>query len=316
LRKHEQWARRWELADLKSGQLGLACLYATPSVRARVAERMRFPLIHSLGDLPADAETLLVIGGGTAIDHAKYFRLTQRPSLRLIAIPSIWGSGAEASPIVVLTGERKDIHCNEDLIPDQYVVWPELAQSAPPNLLRFACGDVWVHAFEAFCSPLATEAIRQQAAELMNEIAGYPIGFDARWFDASAAACLLQARSSVGLVHGFAHVLETSLRERGPAGNWGHAKLCSTFLLPVLNFNLSRSPKVKDLAAQYGLNLAALRAAAQMLFNEQDYLAGMALAEQHWEVIARDRCSRTNCVLVRRDSLASFQQFLATGVQA
>src|SRR5512146_2793950 len=276
---------------------------------------MRFPLINTLVDLPADAETLLVIGGGTAIDHAKYFRLTQRPSLRLIAIPSIWGSGAEVSPIVVLPGEKKDIHRNHDFIPDQYVVWPELTESAPPNLLRFACGDVWAHAFEAFCSPLATEAIRQQAAELMKEIASYSAGFDARWFDASAAACLLQARSSVGLVHGFAHVLETSLREREPAGNWGHAKLCSTFLLPVLNFNLSRSPRVKNLAEQYGLNLDALRTVAQMLFNKQDYLAGMAVAEQHWEAIARDRCSRTNCILVRRDALTFFQQFLAAGVQ-
>jgi alcohol dehydrogenase class IV len=291
-------------------------VYASPSVRDRVAARIGLPLIDAPDGLPVDAETLLVVGGGTAIDRAKHFRMTHRPALRLIAIPSLWGSGAEVSPIAVLNCGKKDIYFSDDLVPDRYVVWSELAQSGPPDLLRFACGDVWAHAFEAFCSPLATEAIRAQAAELMSEIATYPLGFAARWFDASATACLLQARSSVGLIHGFAHILEPLYRAADPGGNWGHAKLCSTFLLPVLSFNLSRSPKLQTLAALHGLNLRAIRTVGQMLFSESDYLAAMAVAEQHWEAIARDRCSRTNCVLVRRDSLAFFQQILASGVRA
>lgn len=316
MQKHEQWERRWELSDLKSASLGHAYLCASLSVRARVSEQIDIPAIDAPEALPGDAETLVVVGGGTIIDHVKYFRMCQWPALRLIAAPSLWGSGAEVCPIAVLNGQKKDIHFSDDLIPDQYVVWPELARSAPSELLRFACGDVWAHALEAFCSPLANEAIRQNAAELMNEIAGYPIGFDERWFDASAVACLLQARSSVGLIHGFAHVLEPLLRSADPAAKWGHARLCSTFILPVLNFNLSRSPKVERLAAQHGLKLNEVQAVARSLFNEADYLAAIAIAEQHWEVIARDRCSRTNCILVRRDSLAFFQQFLGSGVKA
>lgn len=295
--------------------LGRAYLYASPTVRERVASRLALPTID-LDTLPADAQTLFVAGGGTAIDRAKHFRVTQRPTLRLIAMPSLWGSGAEVSPIAVLNGEHKQIHCSDDLIPDQYVAWPELAQSAPLDLLRHACGDVWAHAFEAFCSPLASDAIRAPAAELMNEIASYPLAFNPRWFDVGAAACLLQARSSVGLIHGFAHVLEPLLRAAEPASNWGHAKLCSTFLLPVLNFNMSRSPKVERLAVQFGLNLDAVRDVAQALFKETDYATAMAVAGQHWEAIARDQCSRTNCILVRRDSLAFFQQFIAAGVRA
>lgn len=316
MQKHEQWSRRWDLASPDSESLERAYLYASPSVGERVAKRLAITLIDSLDSLPAYAETLVVAGGGSVIDRAKHFRVTQRPKLRLIAIPSIWGSGAEASPIAVLNGQHKEIHFREDLIPDRYVVWPELAASAPAHLLQFACGDVWAHALEAFWSPVASNAIRAQAAELMNEIAAYPLGFDARWFDASAAACLLQARSSVGLVHGFAHVLEPLLREADPVGHWGHARLCSTLLLPVMSFNLDRSPKLESLAWQYGLRLETLRIVAESLFSETDYLAALSVAEQHWEAIARDRCSRTNCVLVRRDSLTFFQQFLAAGVQA
>ena len=316
MQKHEQWSRRWELADLESANLGRAYLYASPSVHERVAERLAFPVIDGLEGIPAEAETLLVAGGGTLIDRAKYFRVTQRPRLRLIAIPSIWGSGAEVSPVAVLDGQRKEIHCSDSLIPDHYVVWPELAQSASADLLRFACGDVWAHALEAFCSPIASDAIRAKAAELMNEAAAYPLSLDTRWFDSSAAACLLQARCSVGLIHGFAHVLEPLLRVADPAGRWGHARLCSAFLLPVLTFNMSRSAKVENLTIQFGLNLDAVRAVAQELFQKADYVAALAIAERHWEDIARDRCSRTNCVLVRRESLEYFQQFLELGVTA
>ena len=316
MQKHEQWSRRWELAELEAASLGRTYLYASPSVRARVAKRLPVPTIDSVDALPADADTLLVAGGGTAIDHAKYFRITHRPRLRLVAIPSIWGSGAEVSPIAVLNGEHKEIHCSDNLIPDQYIVWPDLAQSASPDLLRHACGDVWAHALEAFCSPLASDAIRAQAAELMNEMAAYPLTFDSRWLDASASACLLQARSGVGLIHGLAHVLEPLLRAVEPEDNWGHAKLCSTFLLSVLDFNLSRSTKVERLAAHFGLDLDAVRDVARTMFTETDYAAAMAIAGQHWETIARDRCSRTNCILVRRDSLAFFQQFTALEVRA
>ena len=300
---------------MKSAELGKACLIASNSVRERVEAVLGLPVIPGTDSLPSETETLVVAGGGSLIDRVKVFRRERWPALELVAIPSIWGSGAEVSPVAVLNGAAKDIHFSDDLIPDQYVVWPELAQSAPEDVLRFACGDVWAHAFEAFCSPLATSALRMQAAVLMNEIAEYPLGYDPRWFDASASACLLQARSSVGLIHGFAHVLEPALQKRAVPG-WGHARLCSTFLLPVLGFNLSRSPKVENLAREFGLNLESLRRTAEALFDPAGYATAMTDAERLWETIARDRCSRTNCVLVRRDSIDFFREFRRAGVSA
>lgn len=313
MQKHEQWERRWELADLKSADLGRSYLCASPSVRARVGSELAFSQIDTLEKLPDNADTLVVAGGGTLLDRAKVFRKNNGPALKLVAIPSLWGSGAEVSPVAVITGTKKDIHFSDTLIPDHYVFWPELAQTATPELLRFACGDVWAHALEAFCSPLATDEIRRNAADLMNEIAGYPLGFDPRWFDASAAACLLQSRSSVGLIHGFAHVLEPLLRATDPGTRWGHAKLCSVFLSPVLKFNLSRSPKVETLAQTFSLDLASVQSIASDLFDEAAYGTAMRFAEQNWDSIARDRCSRTNCVLVRRDSIEFFQQLRGSG---
>ena len=118
----------------------------------------------------------------------------------------------------------------------------------------------------------------------------------------------------MGLIHGFAHVLEPKLRVLKTGGNWGHAKLCSIFLLPVLLFNLSPSPKVQNLATEFGVDLGKTQKVAEHLFESDAYAAAMAEAEHNWDSIARDRCSRTNCILVRRDSLEFFQQFRRAGV--
>jgi alcohol dehydrogenase class IV len=317
LKAHEQQGRRWELAHLLAADLGRVWLFASPSVRARVATELDFAPLDSLEALPAAAETLVVAGGGTLMDRAKRFRQAARPALRLIAIPTIWGSGAEVSPIAVLNGvSGKEIHVGEDLIPDHYVAWPELAHSVPAPRLRHACGDVWAHALEAFTSPLASDTIRRDAAELMSDLAGFALGFDPRWFEAGAAACLLQARSSVGLVHGFAHVLEAPLRAAQPGAGWGHARLCATFLLPVLAFNRSRSPKVDTIAAEHSVDLSKVELVAQALFDAADYYAATALAADRWGSIAGDRCSRTNCNVVRRDSLEFFQHFRGSPVIA
>ncbi len=305
------------MTEFRAADLGPAWLYASPPVRSHVAAELGLPLLDSLEALPAAAETLVVAGGGTVIDRAKLFRQAARPGFRLIAIPTIWGSGAEVSPIAVLNGEEgKEIHLGEELIPDHYVAWPELARSVGAARLRHACGDVWAHALEAFTSPLASDAIRRDATELMNEMAGFELAYDPRWFEAGATACLLQARSSAGLVHGFAHVLEAPLAAAHPGAGWGHARLCSTFLLPVLAFNRSRSAKVDTIAAEYGLDLSRVELVAHALFDAADYDVAMTLGTERWGSIARDRCSRTNGIVVRRDSLEFFQHFRGSPVSA
>ena len=75
-----------------------------------------------------------------------------------------------------------------------------------------------------------------------------------------------------------------------------------------------RSPKVETIAAEYGLDLSRIELVADALFDAADYDAAMALAAEHWGNIARDRCSRTNCNLVRRDSLEFFQHFRGSPV--
>ncbi len=299
----------WSLERLFAGDFGPAVVWATPSVRARTMTALPHPHHTPLSPLAPATRTLVAIGGGALMDAAKIFRAETRPGLQLVAVPSIWGSGAEASPVAVTQdGARKVIRCGEQYLPDARVGWPELAASAPARLIRHACGDTWSHALEAFLSPLADDALRAETAQLIERMLELPIGPDARWFEASADACRLQARASVGLVHGIAHTLEGPLRAEQPDFGWGHAALCSTFLWPVMALNLRLSEGAGQRFAAAGLDPDQVLAPARALFDEEAYDRAAPLFAARWTEILRDPCSRTNGALVRPGALDHFQR--------
>ena len=199
----------WSLEKLLDAQLGQTALLATSSITSKVTETLPFNPIHNLDDLPNDLETLIVIGGGTLIDEAKVWRVRNSPKSTLVAIPSLWGSGAEISPVAVLNRKgKKEIHIADELIPDIRCLWPELAASIPENLARHGCGDAWSHALEGFLSPLANHDVQSDLANVIQDMIVVPLGNDSRWFELSARACFGQSQASVGLVHGIAHTLE------------------------------------------------------------------------------------------------------------
>lgn len=282
-------------------------LWVTPSVRAKAQTMLAFPILPTLEPLPPHVARLVVIGGGTLIDEAKVWRSESAPGLELIAVPSIWGSGAEASPIAVRNrGGKKDIRISPALRPDARAVWPELAATLPPALMRAACGDTWSHALEGFLSPLATYVLRAELAHVISRMMTTPVKDAAAWFDISAAACAAQAQSSVGLVHGIAHILEGILRASQPEANWGHAKLCSVFLWPVMRFNEHSSPKWRTLLTAHGLAPDAVIECVRAFFDHEAYAQALSALRENWMNILRDPCSRTNSTVVRPASLEYF----------
>ncbi len=297
----------WSLPQLLDEHLGQTVVWATPSVRQMVTETLPWRVVDPSEPLPQDLQTLVVVGGGTLIDHAKLTRRSEASQVRLVAIPSLWGSGAEASPIVVTTlSDCKDIQVDAAFLPDVRVTWPELAQSVPEPLARWACGDTWSHAIEGFLSPLASDALRDELAETIREMAQLPIGYDPRWFTLSARACAAQAQSSVGLIHGIAHTLEPVLRSGQSNAGWGHARLCSAFLAPTLHLLMSVGDKVQSRTQAHGVDLAALQRAADAVSSNDDYLACLPALSAHWTRVLRDPCTRTNCVLIRSGYISYF----------
>lgn len=290
----------WSLAALRAAALGRIALWVTPSV----ANIVRAQLPPAEAESLDEADTLVVVGGGTLIDEAK-LRARQHDGLRLIAIPSIWGSGAEASPIAVANEEsRKVVHIDEALVPDVRVLWPELGETVPAERARIACGDVWAHALEGFLSPLAKPELRSELASIIANMLDLPIGFHPDWFDVSARACAGQARSSVGLVHGIAHVLE---RQGGM--RWSHAGLCSTWLLPVMELNRTQSGRMQELLAEYDLSWEAIRSKLSELFDERAFDEQRPALAEGWRNVLRDPSTRTNVVLVRPAHLQLLEEF-------
>jgi len=301
-----------EIAWLKETSLSSAVVWATPSVLARITRELGIAPVRSLDEVPESADTLIVVGGGGLMDQAKRFRARLRPDLRLILAPSIWGSGAEISPIVVLNANGvKEISIGEEFLPDAVVYWPELLETVSAVRARHACGDAWSHALEAFLSPLGCERVKNELAGLIAEMTQLPLSADPRWFGVSARACRLQAKSSVGLAHGIAHVLEHPLRVRYPDQDWGHAKLCSVFLLPVMELNRESSAKWADLTRQYGLSDEVLWAVLHQLFEPAGYAQALPVLKENWTKILRDPCTRTNGVLIRQKHIEFFERVAA-----
>jgi len=261
-------------------------------------------------DMPdTEIETLVVIGGGILLDFAKIWRKESNKHVKLVAIPSIWGSGAENSPIAILNENgKKVIHVGDEYLPDERVVWFDLVKNLPEPLMLYACGDVWAHALEAFLSPLANNELRVESASLIKKLIELPFLPDERWFEISAHACRAQAKSSVGAVHGIAHVLEGVASEKYHEEIIGHARLCSTLLWPLWNYNLINSEKPGLVLKQYNIDKKAVGRKLLELFEKDFYKLILPLMEENWRTILRDPSTRTNCTLVRSNTLGFFKQ--------
>ncbi|MFO1490427.1 MAG: iron-containing alcohol dehydrogenase [Kiritimatiellia bacterium] len=186
-----------------------AVLWADPARAAAVPGLAALPAVHDLAAIPAGTLTLVVAGGGDRIDRAKVFRARHAPHLKLIAVPTLWGSGAEASRVAVLnTPAGKEIHVGDELLPDAIAFPDALIASTPEPLLRAGIGDAFSHVFEAFISPLATDEIRAAAAALLRDMLALDDCASPAWFRHSAHACSLQSRQRHRPHHGIAHTLK------------------------------------------------------------------------------------------------------------
>ncbi len=296
----EQAVLSWEAVQALTADE--TAVWTTNSLAQRVSAVLPFPQYVDPKMPPTGSVRVIAIGGGRLIDHAKLWRKEQSPNTWLLAIPSLWGSGAEASTVAVrMEGGRKVPHMSSELLPDARAVWPELAGNIPADLARWGMGDTWSHALEAFFSPLASNALRGQlAAFLRNQLLPQPLLAAPFWFELSAEACRLQALASVGLIHGMAHEIEPKLP------GFGHARLCATLLWPVMRFNASRGSKVHDIAAAHGLPLDAVFLRLHELYSESDFSALLPVLITHWMEVLRNPMSRINSVLCRPTDLAWF----------
>ncbi len=125
---------------------------------------------------------ILTVGGGTAIDVAKYVKLNNPDSL-LAVIPTTAGSGSEATRFAVLYRDGVKLSITDDImIPDYVLFDPELLKYLPEYHRKSSALDAMCHALESFWSVNATQQSREFSRTALTDITrmltNYPESYD------------------------------------------------------------------------------------------------------------------------------------------
>jgi alcohol dehydrogenase class IV len=219
-------------------------------------------------------DSVIAIGGGSAMDGGKSICLTARNNIhlwdfewekpapvihknqafpKLLTIPTTAGTGAETESTAMVTDNKKGMKfciCHPDLKPTLALLDPELTVSLPANLTAWTGADAMTHAIEAFlvpgfnplCDGLALEGL-SLIAQFLPLVMREPDNVAARG-GMLVGSCLAGIAFSKGL--GFVHAISHMV---GAEYDTQHG-LTNAIVLPVvLRFNLpSQRQKVKRMA--------------------------------------------------------------------
>ena len=208
-----------------------------------------------------DADGIIAIGGGSALDLAKAVailaahggmlktyavieggleKITAR-TWPTIAIPTTSGTGSEVGrgAIVILDDGRKVGLLSPHLIPKTAIVDPDLTMTLPPMLTAATGMDAISHCIETYLAPsfnppadgIALEGLRRAWANIRKATEN-PDDRDARANMAIAATMGAMAfQKGLGCVHSLSHALG------GLNPKLHHGTLNAVFMPAVLDFN-------------------------------------------------------------------------------
>lgn len=212
----------------------------------------------------SEADSLIALGGGSAIDAAKAVRLLashtgtitdfdlarggmQRivePMPQLVAVPTTAGTGSEVSRgalIVTRRGDvvRKTIIGGPPLAPSWAILDPELTLSLPASLTAATAMDALSHAIEELSSPAPHPVVAAIAEGALRLIGHYlprvrvdPHDLEGR--DALLMAAMMGGvgfEKGLGAVHSLSHAIGALYPEAH------HGAINAVLLPPVLRFN-------------------------------------------------------------------------------
>lgn len=196
--------------------------------------------------IDSDAELVVAVGGGSAIDAAKSTIYVARKhtgkNIRLIAVPTTSGTGSEVTQFAVISDKqagKKIPLVDEELLPEMAILSCELTASVPPKVTADTGFDVLTHALEAYTSTNANEisdALAEKAVELFADyiVPAYKNGNDLvareKMHTASCLAGIAFNEAGLGVNHGIAHAL-------GAHFHIPHGRANAMLLPHVLRYN-------------------------------------------------------------------------------
>ncbi|MEM1404900.1 MAG: iron-containing alcohol dehydrogenase [Pseudomonadota bacterium] len=187
----------------------------------------------------ANCDGVIAMGGGSALDAAKSIALVARQSVDLwafedsengweradaakiapvIAIPTTAGTGSEVGRAAVIVDEqahRKKIIFHPKMLPELVVSDPELSVGLPPTITAWTGIDAFVHALEAYTSPMYHPMGAGIAIEAMRMVKEYLPRAVKDGADLEARGQMLVAASmgatafqkGLGSIHAVSHVV-------------------------------------------------------------------------------------------------------------
>ncbi|MDR9498780.1 MAG: iron-containing alcohol dehydrogenase family protein [Hydrogenovibrio sp.] len=121
----------------------------------------------------AKAVSLMLTNPGSAADYQGW-DLIKNPSVHHVGIPTISGTGAEASRTTVLTGPEKKLGINSDhTVFDQIIMDPDLVAGVPKDQWFYTGMDCFIHNVEALNGTYINEFARafgEKSQSLCHEV--------------------------------------------------------------------------------------------------------------------------------------------------
>ncbi len=260
-------------------------------------------------------DTVVALGGGSAMDCAKAMAYFSGLPIRLVAIPTTSGSGSEVTDFAVLTHKGvKHPLIDPSLQPELAILDGNLLNTLPKNLIADAGFDIIAHATESFVATGAGAISRSLARDAFaTAMEHLPASFhgDTRVRQqihlAATMAGVAFAQSGLGVCHAISHAL-------GGQFHLPHGRLNAILLPVVIEANKEANPLYADLARGAGLGGSAdtmavrnLKNALTRLRKELQLPATLAQAgvppqklRENWTAITQsalaDPCCATNPV--------------------
>ena len=214
-------------------------------------------------------DTLVALGGGSAMDCAKAMAYFSGADIRLVAIPTTSGSGSEVTDFAILThGSTKHPLVDRRLCPQVAILDETLLTALPRGLIADGGFDVLSHALESFVATGAdgfTDALAKEA--FCTALANLPASFGGktqvrlRLHCASTMAGMAFTQAGLGLCHAISHSL-------GGMFHLPHGRLNAILLPAVVECNATAAgEKYARLARAAGLGGAADTVAVRNLKN-------------------------------------------------
>lgn len=116
-------------------------------------------------------DTILAVGGGSAIDVAKSIKFYSKSSVEIIAIPTTSGTGSESTHFAVIyqDGVKQSVS-DLSLLPEIVILEPSTLENVPEYTRKSTMLDALCHAIESYWAKKSTEESKKIAVSAIKQI--------------------------------------------------------------------------------------------------------------------------------------------------